>query len=142
MAFGGFSKSQASQPMAEINMVPLIDVMLVLLVIFIVAAPLMTHAVKVELPKANSMPEDSKPKVVHLTVDAAGNVYWNDTKVDESTWRANMAQAAALPTKPELRLRADGNIAYRHVAGLMADAARAGLDKIGFVTEPAPSATN
>jgi biopolymer transport protein ExbD len=139
MAFGGFSRNQSSQPMAEINMVPLIDVMLVLLVIFIVAAPLITHAVKVELPKASSTPEDSKPAVVHLTVDAAGNVYWNDIKVDEATWRANMAQAAALPNKPELRLRADGNIAYRKVAGLMADAARAGLDKIGFVTEPVPT---
>ncbi len=136
MAFGGFSRNQASQPMAEINMVPLIDVMLVLLVIFIVAAPLMTHAVRVELPKASSTPEDNKPEVVHLTVDAAGNVYWNDIKVDEAAWRASMAQAAAKPTRPELRIRADGSIAYRHVAGLMADAARAGLDKIGFVTEP------
>ncbi len=139
MAFGGFSKNQSSQPMAEINMVPLIDVMLVLLVIFIVAAPLMTHAVRVELPKASSTPEESKPEVVHLTVDSAGNVYWNDIKVDEAAWRANMAQAAAKPTRPELHLRADGSIAYRHVAGLMADAARAGLDKIGFVTEPAPA---
>lgn len=139
MAFGGFSRNQASQPMAEINMVPLIDVMLVLLVIFIVAAPLMTHAVRVELPKASSTPEDNKPEVVHLTVDAAGNVYWNDIKVDEAAWRASMAQAAAKPTRPELRIRADGSIAYRHVAGLMADAARAGLDKIGFVTEPAPA---
>lgn len=137
MAFGGFSKSQASQPMAEINMVPLIDVMLVLLVIFIIAAPMLTHAVKVELPRASSTPEDNKPEVVHLTVDATGSVYWNDIKVNETIWRANMAQAAALPTKPELRLRADGNIAYRHVASLMADAARAGLNKIGFVTEPA-----
>ncbi len=142
MAFGGFSKNQASQPMAEINMVPLIDVMLVLLVIFIIAAPLLTHTVKVELPKASSMPEDSKPEVIHLTVDAAGNVYWNDRKVDETGWRASMAQAATRPSKPELRIRADGSIAYRHVAGLMADAARAGLDKIGFVTEPVPSAAH
>lgn len=136
MAFGGFSKGQSSQPMAEINMVPLIDVMLVLLVIFIVAAPMLTHAVKVELPKASSTQEDSKPEVVHLTIDAVGKVYWNDRLVDEAGWHANLAQAAALPAKPELRIRADGGVAYRQVASLMSDAASAGLDKIGFVTEP------
>lgn len=136
MAFGGFSKNQASQPMVEINMVPLIDVMLVLLVIFIIAAPMLTHAVKVELPKASSMPEDSKPEVVHLSVDAAGKVYWNDREMDESGWRASMAEAAAQTVKPELRIRADGGIAYRQIAGLMSDAASAGLNQIGFITEP------
>ncbi|MCX7627340.1 MAG: biopolymer transporter ExbD [Methylophilaceae bacterium] len=136
MAFGGFSRSQAGQPMAEINMIPLIDVMLVLLVIFIIAAPLMTHAVKVELPRASSAPEDSKPEVVRLSVDAAGQVYWNDRPVDEAAWRAAMADAAKLPSQPELRLRADGAVAYRKVAELMSDAARAGMTRIGFVTEP------
>lgn len=136
MAFGGFSKNQASQPMAEINMVPLIDVMLVLLVIFIVAAPMLTHAVSVELPKASSSHEDSKPEVVHLTVDAAGAVYWNDRVVDEATWRASMAEASAKPKQPELRIRADGKVAYRKVAELMSDAASAGMTRIGFVTEP------
>lgn len=136
MAFGGFTKNQTSQPMVEINMVPLIDVMLVLLVIFIIAAPMLTHAVKVELPKASSTPEDSKPEVVHLSVDAAGKVYWNDLEVDEAGWRASMAEAAARSVKPELRIRADGSIAYRKIAVLMSDAASVGLEKIGFVTEP------
>lgn len=136
MSFGGFTKNQASQPMAEINMVPLIDVMLVLLVIFIIAAPLMTHAVKVELPKASSTPENSKPEVVRLTIDAAGAVYWNDRKVDEDAWLASMAEAAKQPTQPELHIRADGSVAYRKVAELMSNAASAGLTRIGFVTEP------
>ncbi|NWG87766.1 MAG: biopolymer transporter ExbD [Hydrogenophilaceae bacterium] len=136
MAFGGFSQNSNSQPVAEINMIPLIDVMLVLLVIFIIAAPLMTHAVNVELPKASSNPEISKPEVVHLSVDATGRVYWNDQAVDAPTWRARMGEAAGQPTQPELRIRADGDVAYRHVAGLMSDAAREGLNKIGFVTEP------
>jgi biopolymer transport protein ExbD len=136
MAFGGFAKNQASQPMAEINMIPLIDVMLVLLVIFIIAAPLMTHAVKVELPKASSAPEDSKPEVVRLTIDAAGAVYWNDQAVDQTGWRAHMAEAARQAAQPELRIRADGSVAYRKVAELMSDAASAGITRIGFVTEP------
>ena len=138
MAFGGFSKNQASQPMAEINMIPLIDVMLVLLVIFIITAPMLTHAVKIELPKASSVPEEQKPEVIRLTIDAAGAVYWNDQKIEEAGWRNRMAEAARKPTQPELRIRADGASAYRNVAGVMSDAAAAGLTKIGFVTEPKP----
>jgi len=136
MAFGGFSKNSTSQPMAEINMVPLSDVMLVLLVIFIIAAPLMTHAVKVDLPKASSAPEDSKPEIVSLAVDAAGQVYWNDRAVDRAAWRADMQLAAQSGKQPELRIRADSQVAYGKVAELMSDAATAGLTRIGFVTEP------
>lgn len=136
MAFGGFSKNSASQPMAEINMVPLIDVMLVLLVIFIIAAPMLTHAVKVDLPRSSSAPEDSKPEVVSLAVDASGTVYWNDQKVDATAWRDRMAEAASHQVQPELRIRADGAVAYRIVAGVMSDAASAGLTRIGFVTQP------
>jgi biopolymer transport protein ExbD len=136
MAFGGFSKSQTTQPMAEINMIPLIDVMLVLLVIFIITAPMLTHAVKVELPKASSTPEEQKPEVIRLTIDAAGMVYWNDQKLEKSEWQMRMAEAAKAPTQPELRIRADGGSAYRNVAVVMSDAASAGLTKIGFVTDP------
>ncbi|OAJ71299.1 biopolymer transporter ExbD [Methylobacillus sp. MM3] len=136
MAFGGFSKSQTTQPMAEINMIPLIDVMLVLLVIFIITAPMLTHAVKVELPKASSTPEEQKPEVIRLTIDAAGMVYWNDQKLEKSDWQMRMAEAAKAPTQPELRIRADGGSAYRNVAVVMSDAASAGLTKIGFVTDP------
>jgi biopolymer transport protein ExbD len=136
MAFGGFSNSQTSQPMAEINMIPLIDVMLVLLVIFIITAPMLTHAVKVELPKASSMPEQQKPDVIRLTIDANGVVYWNDQKVEEAEWRKRMTQSAGSNPQPELRIRADGSIAYRRVAGVMSDAASTGLTRIGFVTEP------
>jgi biopolymer transport protein ExbD len=136
MAFGGFSKSQTTQPMAEINMIPLIDVMLVLLVIFIITAPMLTHAVKVELPKASSTPEEQKPEVIRLTIDAAGMVYWNDQKLEKSDWQTRMAEAAKAPIQPELRIRADGGSAYRNVAVVMSDAASAGLTKIGFVTDP------
>ncbi|CAG0950663.1 Biopolymer transport protein ExbD [Anaerolineae bacterium] len=136
MAFASFDARHAGTPVSEINMVPLIDVMLVLLVIFIIAAPMLTHAVKVDLPRASSAPEDSKPEVVSLAVDASGTVYWNDQKVDATAWRDRMAEAASRQLQPELRIRADGAVAYRIVAGVMSDAASAGLTRIGFVTQP------
>jgi len=135
VAFGGFDKG-GSAPMAEINMVPLIDVMLVLLVIFIVTAPLLTHAVKVDLPKASSALNQTKPDNVQLAIDASGVVYWNGEVLDRSGWRSRMDAAAALRPQPEIHLRADGAVAYRRVAEVMADAAKAGLTRIGFLTDP------
>jgi len=136
MAFGGFTQGQGQQPMAEINMIPLIDVMLVLLVIFIITAPLLTHAVKVDLPRAASQVNVPKPKSVHLSIDAAGTVYWNGEPVDRPVWRARMSAAARAVEQPELYIHADGNLAYRHVAQIMSDAATAGLTRIGFITDP------
>jgi biopolymer transport protein ExbD len=117
-------------------MVPLIDVMLVLLVIFIITAPLLTHAVKVELPKASSTPNVAKPDNVQVAIDRSGIVYWNGEIVDRATWRARMRDAAAQPQQPEIHLRADDEVAYRRVAEVMSDAAKHGLTRIGFVTDP------
>jgi len=136
MAFGGFNRSGAQAPMAEINMIPLIDVMLVLLVIFIITAPLLTHAVKVDLPKASSDPNITRPENVQLAIDAGGGVYWNGEVLDRSGWRSRMDAVAAQQPQPEVHIRADGAVAYRRVAEVMADAAKAGLTRIGFVTEP------
>lgn len=136
MAFGGFSKSGDSSPMAEINMVPLIDVMLVLLVIFIITAPLLTHAVKIDLPKASSRVNQTKPDNVQLAIDRDGVVYWNGQIVDRSSWRLRMQATAAQQPQPEIHLRADGEVAYRRVARVMSDAAKYGLTRIGFVTDP------
>lgn len=136
MAFGGFSKSGESAPMAEINMIPLIDVMLVLLVIFIITAPLLTHSVKIELPKASSRPTITPPENVQLGVRANGHVFWNGERVDQRTLLARMAAAAKLDPQPELHLRADRTTEYQKVAEVMSAAARAGLVRIGFVTEP------
>lgn len=136
MAFGGFSKGHDGQPLAEINMIPLIDVMLVLLVIFIITAPLLTHAVKVELPQAASAPDAPEPESIHLSIDAQGQVYWNDAAVTRENWRSRMQAAATQQPQPEVRIRADGDIAYKHVVQVMSDAARAGLNRIGFVTDP------
>jgi biopolymer transport protein ExbD len=136
VAFGGFDRGSAPAPMSEINMVPLIDVMLVLLVIFIITAPLLTHAVKVDLPRASSQPNRTKPDNVQLAIDERGIVYWNGEVLDRAGWRSRMDAASAQRPQPEVHIRADGAVAYRRVAEVMADAAKAGLTRIGFVTDP------
>jgi biopolymer transport protein ExbD len=136
MAFGSFNSSSESAPMAEINMIPLIDVMLVLLVIFIITAPLLTHAVKVDLPKASSAPNITRPDNVQLAIDAQGAVYWNGEVLERAGWRARMESAGALKPPPEVHIRADSSVAYGKVAAVMADAAKAGLTRIGFVSNP------
>jgi biopolymer transport protein ExbD len=136
MAFGGLLNDAGDGDNAEINMIPLIDVMLVLLVIFIITAPLMTHAVKVDLPVAASQPNDVKPETINLSIKADGSVYWNAEPMDQTAWRAQMDLAAARTPQPEIHIRADGELAYKNVAQIMADAARSGLTKLGFVTDP------
>ena len=136
MAFGGFDKGGGQAPMAEINMIPLIDVMLVLLVIFIITAPLLTHAVKVDLPKASSQANQTKPDNVQLAVDRHGVVFWNGQVVSAAEWRSRMQAAAKLTPQPEVHLRADSEVPYHHVAEVLSDAAKVGLTRIGFVTDP------
>jgi biopolymer transport protein ExbD len=136
MAFGGLTNDSGDSDNAEINMVPLIDVMLVLLVIFIITAPLMTHAVKVDLPQASSQPNEVKPETINLSIKADGSVFWNAEAVDAAAWQARMGAAAQQMPQPEIHIRADGELAYKNVARIMADAARAGLSKLGFVTDP------
>jgi biopolymer transport protein ExbD len=136
MAFGGLHSGGRSQDIAEINMIPLIDVMLVLLIIFIITAPLLTHAIKLDLPQATSQPSPQQADTIQLSIQADGTVFWDTEAVDADTWQARMAAAAQQTPQPEIHLRADGDLAYRHVARIMADASRAGLVKLGFVTDP------
>jgi biopolymer transport protein ExbD len=136
MAFGGLTDQRVSRPVAEINMIPLIDVMLVLLIIFMVTAPLLTHAVKVELPKASSEVNAAQRDSVHLSIDREGTVFWNGEAVTEGAWQARMREAARIDPQPEVHIHADGEIAYKRVVTVMSDAARAGLTRIGFVTDP------
>jgi len=142
MAFGGLVNDAGDGDNAEINMIPLIDVMLVLLVIFIITAPLMTHAVKVNLPVASSQPSPDKPETINLSIKADGTVYWNAEPVDAAAWQARMDLAAQKNPQPEIHLRADGDLAYRNVAQIMSDAARAGLTRLGFVTDPKSAAAH
>jgi biopolymer transport protein ExbD len=136
MAFASFSDSDSSGDIAEINMIPLIDVMLVLLVIFIVTAPLLTHAVKVDLPKASSAPTLTKPENVQVMIDAQGQLYWNGEVLAATALEQRMRVAAAQTPQPELHLRAERSTPYEKLAEVMSMAAREGLTRIGFITEP------
>jgi biopolymer transport protein ExbD len=136
MAFASFDDRRASAPMAEINMVPLIDVMLVLLVIFIVTAPLLTHAVKLELPRVSSQPNPLKPEKIDFAIDAAGQRFWNGEPLTRTAAAERFIVAGKAAVQPEIHLRADQSVAYRAVAETLADATRAGLTRIGFVGEP------
>lgn len=136
MAFASFDSKSAGAPMSEINMVPLIDVMLVLLVIFIVTAPLLTHAVKLQLPPASSQPNELKPDKIDFVIDAAGARFWNGEPVTRAEAAQRFAAQGQRQPLPEIHLRADQAAAYRAVAETLADASRAGLHKIGFVSEP------
>ena len=137
MAFGSFDSSRHQGPMAEINVVPLVDVMLVLLVIFIITAPLLTHAVKIDLPKAASHPNLTRPDHIALSIDGTGNIFWNGEPVNKSTLAQRFAAAAKIDPQPELHLRADKTTQYQILAEIMAAAARSGLTRIGFVSDPA-----
>src|SRR5262245_63111597 len=116
MAFGGFRRSGADAPMAEINMIPLIDVMLVLLVIFIITAPLLTHAVKIDLPRATSQPNLTRPENIQLGIKASGEIYWNGEIVEAAALAERMAAAGRLAPQPEVHIRADGTAQYHLVA--------------------------
>ena len=137
MAFASFDRKNTSQPMAEINMVPLIDVVLVLLVIFIVTAPLLTHAVKLDLPKASSQADIQKPEKIEFAIDAAGALHWNGERISREDAAIKFAEEGKKRPQPEVYLRADQGVVYRYVAETLADAAKAGLSKVAFVSEPA-----
>ena len=136
MAFGGFNDNKHSAPMAEINVTPMVDVMLVLLVIFIITAPLFTHAIKLNLPQAQSAPAPEKPETVSLSINAAGAIFWNDKPVARKELDARLAEAAKKTPQPELQLRADKSTRYEVIAQVMAAAQNNGLTKMGFVTDP------
>ena len=135
MAFS-HSETDDSEVLSEINMIPLIDVMLVLLIVFIITVPVMKHAVSVDLPQANSQASHDKPETVRLTVDAQGLYHWDDAVVSDDELQARLTAAAAKDPQPEIHLRGDKAVRYERVAQALAAAQRAGIHKLGFVTEP------
>lgn len=135
MAFGGFDQ-HTSQPMAEINTTPLVDVMLVLLIIFIVCAPLMTQTVAVNLPKAVGAATEQKPEIVNLSIAADGQLSWNGDKVADEGLTQCLTELAARQPQPELHLMADKDVRYERVAQVMALVRAAGVSKLGFVMLP------
>ncbi len=134
MAFG--TQDNTDEVMNEINMTPLVDVMLVLLIIFIITIPVMKHAVNVDLPRATNVPQDAKPQTVRLSVDAKGVYYWNEAPIDDAQLPALLKEQAAKNPQPDVHIRGDKDVRYERVAQVMAAAQQAGLKKIGFITEP------
>ena len=136
MAIGSFNGRGHQTPMADMNVVPLVDVMLVLLVIFIVTAPLLTHAVKIDLPKASSTVNITKPEHIEFGIRENGDMFWNGEQVTSYELPIRFAAEAAKQPQPEVHIRADKHAYYENIARVMAAAAKTGLVRIGFVSEP------
>lgn len=122
--------------MGEINMTPLIDVMLVLLIVFLIAIPAIEHAIKLDLPHVGSQRQDVKPAHIEVAVRADGSLAWDGANVDDAGLHAALERAARTNPQPQLRLRADRKVAYERVAEVMSAAQESGITQIGFVTEP------
>ena len=136
MAIG--TQQDSDDMMSEINMIPFIDVMLVLLIIFIITVPVIKHAVNIELPQASMEKVLDKPETIRLAVNADGAYFWNDQRVEDAEFSTRLQAAAAREPQPERHIRGDKAVRYERVAQAMATAQRSGVRKIGFITEPAP----
>ena len=136
MAFS--TGNESGGPMAEINVTPLVDVMLVLLIIFMITAPLMSHKVKVELPQANLDQLDEKPMVVQpitITVTDAGNLFWNDQPITKDQIESRLSVEAQKTPQPAINVRGDRTTKYRVVQQIVQVAQNQGMRKVGFVAE-------
>ena len=136
MALGSFNSQGTQMPTAEINMTPLVDVMLVLLIIFIITAPLLTHSVKVDLPRAASTPTPDKPMTLQVSITGENIIYVGNATIDRNDLEQKFREAVAQDANVEMHLKADRNTRYETVAETMSAARRAGLTKIGFITQP------
>lgn len=134
MSFG--TQDDTDEVMNEINVTPLVDVTLVLLIIFIVTIPVMNHAVPVQLPRAASQKEVIQPETIRLSITADGSYHWNETDIADDDLEARLRQEAAKDPQPDLHIRGDRDVRYERVAKAMSAAQRAGIRKIGFVTDP------
>ncbi|EIJ42947.1 biopolymer transport protein [Beggiatoa alba B18LD] len=141
MAFGSFDEQGEDKTMAEINIIPLVDVMLVLLILFIVTAPLLTpHAFKLELPKASTEPVKEEPKMIAITIDAKGELFWDKEQISVAQLPERLQTASTQTPQPSLQLQADKSTPYEKIANLLSAIHTAGLSQVGFVTEPAQAA--
>ncbi|WP_298932470.1 biopolymer transporter ExbD [uncultured Ramlibacter sp.] len=136
MAFGRLERTQGPQPMSEINVTPLVDVMLVLVVIFILTAPLLASSLRLELPRTDAASPGDAPKFVSIALDKAGQAFFNDQPVGPAQLAERLAGAARADPQTEVQLRADAAVPYGRVVEVMGAAQKAGLNRIGFVAEP------
>ena len=129
-------KGDSADPMVEPNVIPLVDIMLVLLIIFIITIPVMTHAVKIDLPRPNTTPPENEPAVVKIYVEATGTILWNCTPIDAAQLRDYVAieNARDEADRPEVHVDAERRAPYVYVANVMFTLQRGGLQKVGFVT--------
>ena len=138
MSFGRLERKQGSAPMSEINVTPLVDVMLVLVVIFMITAPLMTSSIRLDLPRASAATPTDTPQFISLGVDKSGQVFWGDQPIAPEALAKRLTQTAAEQPDTEIQLRADTSVPYGRVVAVMDLAQKAGLNRIGFVAEPKP----
>lgn len=142
MSFGSFSDQtdsgvRMSGPMADINVTPMVDVMLVLLVIFMLAAPMLVPSIRLELPQTGAQPAPQPAASLHIAIDAQGKIFFEQQLTDPEMLERQLAAAARQPLSPEIQLRADKATRYETIAQVMAVAQKLGLGKIAFVTDPA-----
>ena len=149
MAFGRLERTKGSEPMSDINVTPLVDVMLVLVVIFIITAPLLASSIRLDLPKTDAAKPGGPPKFVTVAVDKAGQAFFDDRPVTQAELGAALQDAARANPETEVQLRADQGVPYGRVVEVMGEAQKAGLNRIGFVAEapagaapPTPAASN
>ena len=136
MAFGRLERSAGTPPMSDINMTPLIDVMLVLVVIFIITAPLLASSIRLDLPKTDAATPNDAPKFVLLVLDKTGQVFLDDKPVAKEELARRLTLLAARNPDTEVQLRADEAVPYGRVVEVLGTAQKAGLSRIGFVADP------
>jgi biopolymer transport protein ExbD len=136
MSFGSFSNSEPDDVMSEINMTPLVDVMLVLLIVFMITVPVIQHAVKLDLPQASNRVNDLQPSHVNITIRSNGIIHWNDMPLGPTQLQQHIATAVHQHPQPELHLYAERHTPYEKVAQVMAAAQQGGIQRIGFITNP------
>jgi biopolymer transport protein ExbD len=131
-----FDEGDNDDVVSEINMTPLVDVMLVLLIIFIITVPVLTHSVKIDLPRANNQVNHVKPKTVTISVTQEGQFYWDKELLNKEQLITHLQQIAAQQPQPEVHIRGDKKVNYEYVMTVMAEAQRSGVHQLGFITEP------
>jgi biopolymer transport protein ExbD len=137
MSAGNAGLEDEDKSISEINVTPLVDVMLVLLIIFLITIPVITQSVKVELPKAANIPTQTKPENINIAVDGEGNVFWNTLLVPtQDALLERIKAVAVMDPQPEIHLRGDRATAYEHIGRVMVACQRGGIQKVGFITEP------
>ena len=136
MSFGRLERTKGAQPMSEINVTPLVVVMMVLLVIFIITAPLLASSIKLDLPKTDAAKPSDVPKFVTVVVDKSSKVFLNDKPIELPALAESLQQSAKLNPDTEVQLRADEAVPYGKVVEVMGVAQKAGLNRIGFIAEP------